>query len=83
MIKPLKDRIKECINIRSKMNELGISELASIEEYNNIMNHYIRTGEPKTGKIVINEINRTLYYTFTDDSQECTVTLKVNTDVVN
>ena len=75
MIKELKERIKECINIRSKMNELGISELASIEEYNNIMNHYIRTGEPKTGKIVINEINKE----FSDHFKDCTVTLKVNT----
>ena len=79
MIKELKERIKECINIRSQMNELGISVLASIEEYNNIMNHYIRTGEPKTGKIVINEINRTLHYEFSDHSKDCTVTLKVNT----
>jgi hypothetical protein len=83
MIKQLKDRIKECINIRSQMNELNISGLTSIEEYNNITNHYIRTGEPKTGTILINEINRILYYEFPDDSKECTVTLKVNNDVVN
>ena len=43
------------------------------------MNHYIRTGEPKTGKIVINEINRTLHYEFSDHFKDCTVTLKVNT----
>lgn len=79
MVKELKDRVKECITIRSKMNELGISTLASVQEYIDIMNDYIRTGEKSNGKILINEINRTLHYEFPDDTKDCTVTLKVNT----
>lgn len=78
MIKELKDRIKECINIRSQINELGIDSLESMKEYYNIMNSYIRNGEKVNGKISINEINRTLYYLFNDTSGECTVRLKVN-----
>ena len=38
-IKELSDRIKECINIRSQMNDLGLSELFSMKEYYNIMNY--------------------------------------------
>ena len=38
-IKELSDRIKECINIRSQMNDLGLSELFSMKEYYNIMNN--------------------------------------------
>ena len=76
-IKELSDRIKECINIRSQMNDLGLSELFSMKEYYNIMNDYIRTGQKSNGIIDINEINRQLYYTFNDNSGECTVVLKV------
>jgi len=76
-IKELSDRIKECINIRSQMNDLGLSELFSMKEYYNIMNNYIRTGQKSNGIIDINEINRELHYTFNDNSGECTVVLKV------
>jgi hypothetical protein len=75
-MKTLGDRVKECINIRSKMNELGISNLDSMKVYNDIMNNYIRTGENNVGSILIPEINRRLFYDF--NSKECTVTLKVN-----
>lgn len=75
-MKSLSERVKECINIRCKMNELGISELDSVKTYNDIMNNYIRTGESKSGVIIIPEINRRLHYDF--NSYECTVTLKMN-----
>jgi hypothetical protein len=70
------ERVKQCIVIRSKMNELGISNLDSMKVYNDIMNNYIRTGENNVGSILIPEINRRLFYDF--NSKECTVTLKVN-----
>ena len=73
-MKPLNQRVKECINIRSKMNDLGISVLDSIKKYNDIMNEYIRTGKSTNGEIPIPEINRRLIYVF--NSNECTVTLK-------
>ena len=52
-MRSLSERVKECITIRCKMNELGISGLDSIMEYNDIMNNYIRTGESKSGVIMI------------------------------
>jgi|LauGreDrversion2_5_1035112.scaffolds.fasta_scaffold220176_2 hypothetical protein len=70
------ERVKQCIVIRSKMNELGISNLDSIKTYNDIMNNYIRTGECKSGVVLVPEINRQLFYDF--NNKECTVTLKMN-----
>lgn len=63
-MKSLENRLNEIKNIYKKLNELGISEdvCSNIKTFKKIANDFVKNGESQSGKIVLIEIQRILYY---------------------
>lgn len=63
-MKSLENRLNEIKNIYKKLNELGISEdvCSNIKTFKKIANEFVKNGESQSGKIVLIEIQRILYY---------------------
>jgi hypothetical protein len=73
--KTLEERLNECMQIRSKLNELGIV----VPDYFKKMNSFVKTGESSSGHIKIPEINRKLHYVFSNNKDRaCSAVLKSN-----
>ena len=77
--KSKQDRLIEILEIRKKLNNLGLSEkVQGIKELFDIMSLYVKNGNPVTGKIKIIEAKRIFIYNFPQKiGNKCSLTLKL------
>jgi len=76
-IKDTAERVKDCIELRSKLKYFGLDEYEELKPYVDRMNAYVRTGEYSEGTIILPTIQRKFTYKLTADvGKECTIVLK-------
>lgn len=63
------ERLKECIELRKQINDLGLECLSDLDPLFLIMNDFVRNGTSASGKIKMPSVHRIAEYTFTNNPQ--------------
>jgi hypothetical protein len=64
MSKSASEKCKECVTIRTKMNELGFDRLQESQLVYKKMNEFIKTDEEIRGRLFIPSLQKFLVYNF-------------------
>lgn len=77
MLKSVNTRVKECIQIRSKMQEFNLDAFEELEVFVEAMNRHIKNGDRCMGEIFLPNIRRYFIYNLEDvEGVESTVLLR-------
>ena len=81
MLKSVNTRVKECIQIRSKMQEFNLDAFEELEVFVEAMNRHIKNGDRCAGQIFLPSIRRNFIYNLEDvEGVESTVLLRTKKD---
>lgn len=76
-IKTVDQRVQECLQLRSKLKELGIDKHNDLREYFEHMNAFVRDGTGYSANQTLPTLERKLEYTFSTQSHvESTAVLR-------
>lgn len=64
-MKPVKQRLKECIAIRAQLRE-HLENDSTCKELIDAMTHFVRDGTASSGSVYVPELGRKLEYTFSN-----------------
>ena len=77
-MKELQERLKDCIQLRSKLKYFGLDGYDELKPFIDNMNMYVRDGHSSEGSIVMPSIERKFVYCLTSRlGKECTILLKM------
>jgi len=77
-MKTIAERLKDCIQLRSKLKQLGLDGYDELKPFIENMNKYVRDGESSSGSIPMPSIERKCVYLLDSRSgKESTVLLKM------
>lgn len=80
MKKTIEERTIQCVEILRKIRKIGINtEFESVKEVRKMLNNFIKTGEPYTGKFYVIEGNFYIHLVLTNKkNKDCSATLSKN-----
>lgn len=75
--KSVQDRLRECVNIRSQLRDIGLDDDDDCKVLHDRMLDFVRNGQPCSGKIKIKALQgRNLVYTLSTKRDSFAVLLK-------
>lgn len=74
-MKPQVQRVNECLELCSKLRNLGVYDLESMRPFRQAANEFVRNGTSSSGRLVVPEADRVCEYVLTTqpgrDSRVC------------
>jgi hypothetical protein len=74
--KSVQDRLKECVNIRMQLRDLGLDNDTDLKQLHQKMVLFVRDETPSSGKIKIKSLGRNLLYTLSTKKDSFAILLK-------